>query len=110
MVFWAGFLYLPPRQATLGTRWHSAELWHDVLRSHHLGAQQGPAHTWSQAAPFPAVVLEARADLGSWDGAHGVTAGEEVRDFSESHVSSQPAHPDHGGQQTADHRAVTGPR
>lgn len=36
--------------------------------------------------------------------------GEEVRDFSEFHVSSQPAQPDHGGQQTADHRAVPGPR
>lgn len=67
------------------------------------------APTISQAAPFPAVMLEARADFGSWDGAHGVTAWGRGQRFSEFHVSSQPAQPDHGGQQTADHRAVIGP-
>lgn len=36
--------------------------------------------TIAQAALFPAVKLDARADLGSWDAAHGVT-GVEVRDF-----------------------------
>lgn len=66
------------------------------------------APTISQA-PFPAVVLGARADLGSWYGAHGVTAWQRGQKFSESRVSSQPAQPDHSGQQTTDHRAVINP-
>lgn len=36
MLFGAGCLSLPPCQATVGTHWCSAELWHVVLRSHRL--------------------------------------------------------------------------
>lgn len=67
------------------------------------------APTILQADPFLAVMLEAGAELGSRDGAHGVAACGRGQRFSEFNVFWQPAQPNHGGQQTANHRAVTGP-
>ena len=61
------------------------------------------AMSLAPSCTFPTVRLETRADLGTRDGAYGITAWGKGQRFSEFQVSSQPTQLGHSDLQTTEH-------